>query len=291
MVAEGPLLHRRRLGVELRRLRAARTLDEVAEATLISTSKLSRLENGQGVPQPRDIRDLIHYFDVDAVTADKLRRWAGAGRRQAWWNQKQYSDVVSQPLDAFLDFESGASTIRAYAASVLPGLLQTDEYAARLLRGIPPGKTDEQVRRLVEIRQRRRIDVLDGDPPTRLIAVIDEAVLRRAVGPEQERRAQLEHLHTVSRRKNISLQILPFSAGVHAGLMGMFTVFQFADDIDRDVVNIETHSGDRQLEEQSSVLEYLRMFDAISDRALDNEESRDLLIDLMSALTLPKDST
>jgi transcriptional regulator with XRE-family HTH domain len=284
--AEGPLLPRRRLGTELRQLRADRTLDEVADATLISTSKISRLENGQGVPQLRDIRDLLAYYQVDAGTADRLRKWTSAGRRQAWW--KQYSNVVSQPLDAFLDFESGASTIRTYALSVIPGLLQTVDYAEHLLRGIPPPKSPEKIRGLIEIRRRRQEMLHDRDSTTRLITVVDEAALHRVVGSPSVTWTQLDQLHRLSELKHITVQVLPFDAGVHAGLMGMFTVFQFADDIDRDIVAIETHSGDRYLEEQSSVLEYLRTFDAVSDKALDPVESRHLLTKLMSDLTPPK---
>jgi transcriptional regulator with XRE-family HTH domain len=286
--AEGPLLHRRRLGGELRRLRDGRTLEEVADATLISTSKLSRMENGQGVPQPRDIRDLINYYEVDNATAERLRRWANAGRRQAWW--KEYSDVLTQPLDAYLDFESGASTIRAYAATVIPGLLQTADYGRHLLSGIPPTKTEEHVQRLLDMRGRRQELLHNGVESTRLIAVIDEAVLHRRVGSEAVMHAQLDQLHTLSRLRNISIQILPFSAGVHAGLMGMFTVFQFADDIDRDIVSIETHSGDRYLEEQSSVLEYLRMFDSVTNKALDHDDSRAMLTTLLKSLTPLKDA-
>src|SRR4051794_6581500 len=121
---QGPLLPRRRLGAELRRLRGNQTLDEVAAETLISTSKLSRLENGQGVPQPRDIRDLIVFYGADRATADRLRRWMNDGRRQAWW--REYSEVISESFDVFLDFESGASVIRTYMPLVLPGLLQTE---------------------------------------------------------------------------------------------------------------------------------------------------------------------
>src|SRR6185312_11284440 len=119
---EGPLLPRRRLGVELRRLRGQRTLDEVADATLISTSKLSRLENGQGVPHPRDIRDLVSYYDLDAQTADRLRRWANAGRSQAWW--REYSGALTANLDTYLDYESGAATIRNFGLAIVPPLLQ-----------------------------------------------------------------------------------------------------------------------------------------------------------------------
>lgn len=279
--AEGPLLPRRRLGAELRRLRDGRTLDEVAEATMISTSKLSRLENGQGVPQPRDVRDLIAYYKVDATVGDRLRKWTNAGRKQAWWTQ--YSDVVSERLglNAYLDFEAGASTIRTYSLSVIPGLLQTTDYASHLLRGIPPAKTPEQIRSLLEIRQRRQELLLDSGGALRLISVIDEAALHRVVGSVEETWAQLDCLRRLSELKHISIQILPFDAGIHAGLMGMFTIFQFADDIDRDIVSIETHSGHRYLEESSSVLEYLRMFDAVSHEAHDNVDSRDLLTKIM----------
>jgi hypothetical protein len=101
-------------------------------------------------------------------------------------------------------------------------------------------------------------------------------------------RAQLDQLHRLSLHRNITIQILPFSAGVHAGLLGMFTVFQFADDIDRDIVAIETHSGQRYLKEQSSVQEYLRMFDGLCRLAHGADESRDLLEKIMSALPSPR---
>ena len=269
--AEGPLLHRRRLGTELRLLRGDSTLDDVAEATLISTSKLSRLENGQGVPQARDIRDLIAHYKVDSGTADKLRRWASAGRGQAWW--REFSDVLFANLDTYLEYESRASTMRIFAPSVIPGLLQTATYAIELLRGVPPAKSDEQIRRLVEIRERRQTIIMNSDSAARLIIVLDEAVLRRQIGSAEEMVEQLDRLHTLSRKKNVSLLIIPFTAGVHAGLLGAFTVLQYADDIDRDIVAVESHTGERFLEQQSNVLEYLRMFDAISHKALDHDES------------------
>ena len=282
---QGPLLPRRRLGAELRRLREGRTLDEVAGDTLISTSKLSRLENGQGVPQPRDIRDLISYYSVDRATGDRIRRWAADGRRQAWW--REYSDILSESTDVFLDYESGASVIRIYMPAMLPSLLQTEAYATRLLALVNPHRTPEEVAKLVQVRLRRQ-EILfnDADDALRLMAVVDEAAIRRAMstGSTAEGRAQLLHLREVSRRPNVSVRILPLDAGLHPGVLGMFTVFQFSDDIDRDVVNLEMQSGDRYLEEQSSVLEYLRLFDAVSHRALDHPETREMLTRLVDAL-------
>jgi transcriptional regulator with XRE-family HTH domain len=281
---QGPLLPRRRLGAELRRLRGDRTLDEVAAETLISTSKLSRLENGQGVPQPRDIRDLINFYDADRGTADRLRRWMNDGRRQAWW--KEYSDVISESADVLFDYESGASVIRTYMPMVLPGLLQTESYATRLIKTLYPHLASDQVDKIVQLRLRRQQILFNEDADaTRLLAVIDEAAILRAVAVESDAdgAAQLEHLSKISNRRNVSIRVLPLAAGLHAGLMGLFTVFQFSDDIDRDVVHIETHSGDRYLEEQSSVLTYLRLFDSVTHRALDDQESRQLLNKLLSA--------
>jgi hypothetical protein len=275
---QGPLLPRRRLGAELKHLRGDRTLDQVAAETLISTSKLSRLENGQGVPQPRDIRDLINFYGAERGVADRIRRYMNDGRRQAWW--KEYSSVISDSVDTFLDYESGASVIRIYAPMVLPGLLQTASYARRLLTTLYPHFRPDEVENLVKVRLRRQETVLrSDDDATRLIAVIDEAALRRAsaMGDNDAAREQLVHLREVSRRRNVSMKVLPLNAGLHAGVMGIFTVFQFADDIDRDIVSVETHSGDRYLEEQSSVLEYLRLFDSVTHRALDHAESRNLI--------------
>lgn len=284
MAAEGPLMHRRRLGSELRRLRDSRTLDEVAEATLISTSKLSRLENGQAVPQPRDIRDLVNYYGLDGPAGERLRRWANSGRGQAWW--REFSDALTAGLDTYLDYESGASTIRVYASAIVPGLLQTSDYAMRILRGIPPMKSEEQLRRLVEIRERRKqifVEPAEASS-TRLIMLLDEAVLRRPVGTASEMVAQLEHLGSVSRRRNVELRVVPFAEGVHAGIMGSFTIFQYDEDIDRDVVSIESHTGERFMEQPSDVLAYLRMFDGIGRKSLDFDESRALITDIQSQL-------
>lgn len=273
---QGPLLPRRRLGVELRRLRGGRTLEDVSAETLISTSKLSRLENGQGVPQPRDIRDLINFYGADRATSDRLRRWMNEGRRQAWW--REYSDVLTDAVDVLIDYESGASVIRIYTSQLLPALLQTEAYATQVLQTIAPRLSRDEVDKLVQVRRRRQ-QILVSEEPTRLLAIVDEAAVRRAAatGSPDDAREQLLHLRELSRRRNVSVRVVPLDAGLHPGVMGTFTIIQFSDDIDRDVVSVEGHTGDRYLEEQSSVLTYLRLFDAIAPLALDNADSRDLL--------------
>ncbi len=284
--SEGPTLHRRRLGDELRRLRDRRTLDEVASATLISTSKLSRLENGQGVPQPRDIRDLVAYYELDTDDAERLRRWASAGRSQAWW--REYSGSLPGGVDTYLDYESGASTIRGYFTMTVPPLLQTEAYARQLYEVLPSIESDESARRLVEVRGRRQQLLVESDAAPYLIVMLDEAVLRRPFGSPDDVCDQLDHLIRISRQRNVSLRIVPFSTGLHAGLQGMFTILQYADDRDRDVVAVESHTGERLLEQSSDVLEYIRIFDAVARKALNHDESRALIAEIRDRTHSPK---
>ncbi len=288
---QGPLLPRRRLGAELDALRGDRTLDEVAAETLISTSKLSRLENGQGVPQPRDIRDLINFYEADRTTSDRIRRWMNEGRRQAWW--REYSDVMPRTADVFFDYESGASVIRIYCPMVLPGLLQTEAYATPLLMATPyphyTARAGGQARAGPPAPAGDPAD--DDDDATRLHGRDRRG--RRCSEPwrwARRRRARPAlHLREVSRRRNVSIRILPLDAGLHAGVMGIFTVFQFSDDIDRDVVHVETHSGDRYLEEQSQrpgISAPLRRRLPPSAR---QHQSRDLLTRLVEAPPQPEE--
>jgi transcriptional regulator with XRE-family HTH domain len=276
--SQGPLLPRRRLGVELKKLReeARLRLDDVATQLMISNSKLSRLENGQGIPQQRDVRDLINFYEVAGTAlAERLMRWTREGRRQGWW--KDYPDVVDELLDAYLAMESGASVMRSFAPTVLPGLLQTEAYARALLREIKPRHSDKEVDQLVQIRLRRKELLSRAEEPLRLHAVIDESVLHRVVGSTEIMRLQLAALIESSKPPNVTVQVFPFAAGAHEAMMGMFTVFQFADDIDRDVVDVESHLGYRYLEQESHVLLYLRIFDSVSHKSLEPIPSRDFI--------------
>jgi transcriptional regulator with XRE-family HTH domain len=289
--SQGPLIPRRRLGVELRKLRedAKLRLDEVANQLMISNSKLSRLENGQGIPQMRDVRDLINFYQVAGTPlAERLMRWARDGRRQGWW--RDYSDVVPDHLDTYLALESGASVIRSFAPNVIPSLLQTDQYARALITELKPIHTDIEVDQLIEISLRRKELLARAEEPLRLLAVLDEAVLRRIVGSKDIMRDQLESLIEFSELSNVTILVLPFEAGAHQAITGMFNVLQFGNDLDRDVVDVESHLGHRYLEHEHDVLLYLRMFDGVSHRSLESEESRDLIRQIIKAYSPSEDA-
>jgi len=286
--SEGPLLPRRRLGDELKTLReqAKLRLEEVATQLMISNSKLSRLETGQGIPQPRDVRDLINLYQVNGThLAEQLMRWTREGRRQGWW--KDYPHGVGEQLDAYLALESGASVMRSFT-TVLPGLLQTEDYARALLRELLPRHPDQEVDQLVQIRLRRKEVLLRAEEPVRLLAVVDESALRRVVGSTDIMCHQLEMLIELSRLPNVVVQVFPFEAGANEAITGMFNIFQFADDIDRDVVTVESHLGHRYLEQESQVLLHLRIFDSVSHRSLEPPASRDLIRQIIQSYPTPE---
>ena len=270
--SEGPLLHRRRLGAELRQLRGDRTLEEIADATLISTSKLSRLETGQGVAHPRDIRDLVDYHQLDAPTAERLRRWANAGRSQSWW--REYSTALTSGLDTYLDYETGASILRNFSLAMVPPLLQTPDYATDLYRWLRP-RTEKTVRKLVEGLGRRKKIVIDSAP--QLVVVLDKAVLRPLESPHVMRE-QLDHLHAAFRCRNVSLRLAPFSVGLTraraaSSLPCSTPTTSTVVSAPSSPTPVNACSNYRRV-----CLEYLRIFDTTCRKALDHDESRVLIV-------------
>src|SRR6266567_8121822 len=153
----GPLVPRRRLAAELRRLRdeANLTLEQVGAELMISTSKLSRLENAHGSPQARDVRDLIRLYGIEGTElADRLLRWVQTGRRQGWWND--YSEEVTRGLDAHLAYESDATVARVYTIPLIPALLQTPEYTQAMYKSMEPWHSERALGELIDIRAHRK---------------------------------------------------------------------------------------------------------------------------------------
>lgn len=273
----GPVMPRRRLGTELKRLReiSGRTLEDVAEELLISKSKLSRLENGQGSPQLRDVRDLIRHYGIEGnPLANRLTRWVSSARKQGWW--ADYASAMDRGLDGYVAYETEASVARVYTIPVLPVLLQTEDYARAQYRSMESWRPAEDIEKLVQLRMQRQ-EALDGDDRLRLVAVSHECALRQWVGTRETMRAQLEHLLGRSTRTNIEFRVLPFTAQPQFTSTCMYAYFEFPDDLDRDVVHIETHAGFRHLETAEQVHAYRRHHDNLMHSSLSAEESRSMI--------------
>jgi transcriptional regulator with XRE-family HTH domain len=277
---QGPVLPRKRIAAELKRLREAAglTLEQVAEALLVSTSKLSRLENAQGSPQARDVRDLINFYQIDGTElAAKLTRWTRASHRQGWW--ADYSDAISTDLDTHIAYETEASVVRAYTIPALPVLLQTPDYARAYYEGNEPWRSHEEINALVELRIRRQasLDARTEQAPLKLLAITHEGSLRQHIGSREIMRAQLDHMVDRSTAANVDLRILPFAGPLPFTSTCMWAYFEFSDSLDRDVVAIETHAGFRYIETTNRVAQYRRHYEHLTECSLSPEDSRGLI--------------
>ncbi|MFI5893300.1 helix-turn-helix domain-containing protein [Actinoplanes sp. NPDC051513] len=268
-----PTIRRRRLGVELRRHRedAGITIDVVADRLGCSPSKVSRIETGHTSAAPSDVQHILDIYGVeDSITAE-LVQIAREARQKGWWHP--YSTVLT---GAYVGLETAARSIGAYEQQVVPGLLQSEEYAIALIRGARLDDTDQEIEQRVRVRMQRQA-LLIQDDPIDLRVVLDEAVLSRPVGGDAVMLDQLAKLIEAARLPNVTLQILPFAAGAHAGMDGSFVILEFEEEGDADVVFIDNATGGLFLEKSEELGKYVPLFDAIRSSALPPEESIEMI--------------
>ncbi|BCJ53197.1 transcriptional regulator [Actinoplanes sp. NBRC 14428] len=268
-----PTIRRRRLGAELRRYRDAAgvTIDAAAERLGCSPSKVSRIETGHTSATPRDVKDMLDIYGVAGAASDELVQIAREARQKGWWHP--FSTVLT---GAYVGLEAAAKSIRAYEQQVVPGLLQTDKYAIAMIRAARLGDTDREIEQRVRVRMARQA-LLIQDDPIDLWVVLDEAVLSRPVGGDEVMRDQLLRLAEMTQLPNVTLQILPFAAGAHAGMDGTFAILDFPDAEDPNVVFAENATGGLFLEKTDELRKYNSIFDTIRATALSPEESSDMI--------------
>ncbi|MBU2670005.1 helix-turn-helix domain-containing protein [Actinoplanes bogorensis] len=264
-----PTIRRRRLGVELRRHReAARvTIDMVAERLGCSTSKVSRIETGHTSASPGDVSAMLDIYRVTDGIKQELVQIAREARQKGWWHP--FSTVLS---GAYVGLEAAARSLRTYESQVVPGLLQSEEYAIAMIRAARQGDRDLEIEQRVRVRMERQ-SLLIQDDPIDLWVVLDEAVVSRPVGGDEVMRDQLARLITAARLPNVTLQILPFAAGAHAGMDGTFSILEFEEEGDADVVFTENATGGLFLEKAEELSKYISIFETIRSTALLPEES------------------
>jgi transcriptional regulator with XRE-family HTH domain len=216
-----PTVLRRRLGAELRRLREAAglTIDQVADALEFSPSKVSRMERARVGALPRDVGALAQLYGIDQEQSDRLvqeARDTRAARANGWWHD--YGDV--HPAGSrYMGLEAAADRIRAYEALLVPGLLQTPDYARAVIRAVQPHLRPHQVDRWVEAREVRQA-LLRQDAPPVIWTIVDEGALHRPVGGRRVMRQQLQRLIHDSALDTVTLQVLPLGVGEHAPCTG-----------------------------------------------------------------------
>ncbi len=274
MASEGPVLNmasltgagnpavlRILLGAQLRRLREAKgiTLEDAGHVIRASHSKVSRLEGGRVAFKDRDVADLFIYYGVtDQAQIQTLRGIAARANSRGWWHD--YSDIVPSWFEEYISLEEAATQISGYEVQFVPGLLQTEEYARAVT--LLAYSNPKEINRRVSLRMARQAR-LSGAEQVSLGMVIDEAALRRPIGGLSVMRAQLAHLIEMSKRPNVTIQVLPFKVGGHAAAGGPFSVLHFAESDLSDIVYLEQLSTAQYLEKPDMVGKYLAVMERL----------------------------
>ena len=273
-----PTVKRRRLAAELRgyRDRAGLTIEEVAQRLEWSTAKISRIENARVSVLPRDVKFLLGVYGAEenGEEWETLLALARESRQKGWWYG--YGDAIPEGFETYVGLEADATTLRTYESEYVTGLLQTEDYARAVMRATMLTASDEEIDRHVAVRMVRQ-ERLTGSGAPEIWAVVSEAVIRRLVGGGPVMRAQLSHLIEASKQPNITLQVLPFSVGAHAGMDGAFMILGFPAPADPDVTYVHYYTGTLYLEKPEDLARYTQMFDHLRAAALPVGQSRDVI--------------
>jgi hypothetical protein len=211
-------------------------------------SKLIRIETGVVSISTNDLRALLaHYGISDPAQVGAMIDTARSSRERSWWIG--YRELVSQEYLVFLGYESSASIVRNFEPLLIPGLLQTEEYAREILSEIGGLGSKKVIDGLVELRMQRQELLLERDEPPSLDFILDEAVIRRVVGGPSVMRRQLNHLRDLADRPNVTVRIMPFSAGMYPRLRVAYVLLEFPDPEDEDILYVENAQGEMIIRE------------------------------------------
>jgi transcriptional regulator with XRE-family HTH domain len=267
-----PTVRRRELGALLRALRNEKglTVEQVAERLLCSPSKVSRMETGHGIATPRDIRDLCDLYEVtDEAERNRMLQLSREGKKQGWW---QAYDLT---YTTYIGLEAEAVSISEFKSSVVPGLLQTADYARANHEGTMPRLAPDQIERQIEAKLTRQ-HILVQDMPPRFSVVLDEATLHRVVGGRAVMAAQLDKILDMAARPNVVVQILPYERGAHPAMDSNFVILELPDPTP-DIVYVEGLIGSTYRERPEDLERYRAVFSRLQQIALNAEDSAKFL--------------
>jgi transcriptional regulator with XRE-family HTH domain len=268
-----PTLRRRQLGQELRRLRetAGSTIDQVAERLNCSASKISRIETGQSGVSSREVRDILAAYQVEGAQAEALVEMAREAKQRGWW--QLYGTVLTS---AYVGLEAAAAELRSFEPLVIPGLLQTEEYARAMVLAGWPNMSTEEVEQRIRVRMKRQ-SLLYQDDPLQLSIILDEAALRRPVGGIDAMRRQLTKLLNAAELPHVTLQVLPLSAGAHGGMDGAFTILLFEEQANQNLVFAANGAGGLFLEKDDEIERYAGIFAGLQGDALSPARTTEMI--------------
>ncbi|WP_449063309.1 helix-turn-helix domain-containing protein [Planomonospora algeriensis] len=277
----GPSVRRRRLAAELHRLRkeAGLTRDQAAQHAGCSPVTITRIESATSAATVGLVAMMLNLYGVSGERREALLQLARDARRRGWWYK--VSEAIPEWVQSYVGLEEEAATFQEYQPEFVPGLLQTEGYARAVMRSAPVLPPDEELERRLSIRLERQERVLGRANPPQMWFILNEAVMRRPVGGAEVMRGQLQRLIDLSEASGITMQVLPFAAGVHPAMDGGFTILSFPKPSDPDTVYVEYWQGSVYLEDVSEVEAYVLLFNHLRARALGPDETRSLVAQAM----------
>lgn len=262
---------------------AGLTSGEAAKLAGWHQSKVSRIETGRSSVRAEDVTVLLDVYAVrDQAVRDLLGTLADRAYQRGWWHD--FRDVLPVEYRDFISLETGASRALSMENTVVPGLLQTPEYARALTADVMPQLSGKALDALVDVRIARQA-VLHQNPPLELWAVLDEAVLRRGVGGREVMVGQLRKLEEAAELPQVRLQVLPFAAGGHMGVTNSFVIFSFPRIADLDVVVVDHLTSSLYVDRKEDVAAYTATFARLHARALPREESTAMIAGIRDELS------
>lgn len=278
-----PTVLRMVLGKRLRQLRerAGVSFDDAAraiEVTALTVRRMEKAEVGLRIPY---VKELLRTYGVSSTEIEDFLSLAREANQPGWWHK--FRDVLPEWFSAYVSLESEAAVIRLYEPQYVPGLLQTHDYAAALIRVGFPNASPEEVERHVALRLRRQDLLVKPEAPA-IWAILDETVLRRPVGGPEVMREQIDRLVEATERPKVRIQIMRFAAGPHPGAYGPFHYFRFGFSELPDIVYTEGLAGAQYVDQPADVVTYLEVLDRMSVQAEPVARTRDILAALRKEL-------
>ncbi|RBM06922.1 helix-turn-helix transcriptional regulator [Streptomyces sp. PT12] len=282
----GSTVPRRQLGRHLRELRtdARLTLRLAARKLEWSEAKMWRIESGLTSMRSHDVQTMCGIYGAPEETTKALVGLARESKARGWWHA--FGDTIPEGFDVFSSLEGAASQMSIYRGDVVPGLLQTEEYARAIIRAAHSDADEEEIQRRVRLRMARQRLVTRVTAPPWLRVVLDEALLHRPIGAGTVMARQLRHLAEVSTRDNVAIRVIPTKAGAHRGLLSRsFTILRFPQggdgkETEPPTVYADGDTGDLYLDRPHEIAQYDAAFTDMWDTSLSEEASRSLLTEL-----------
>jgi transcriptional regulator with XRE-family HTH domain len=279
----GSTVPRRQLGRHLRELRNRQrlTVKAAAENLEWSEAKIWRIETGQTAMRSLDVEQICRIYGAPGDLTQALMGLAKETKSKGWWHA--YGDVIPEYFDVYVGLEEAASQISSYEADLVPGLFQTEEYARTVIEAHNPGVDGDEIDRRVRLRIARQALVRRATAPPQLSVALNESILRRPVGGAEAMARQLNHLSETAELPNVSLRVVPFSVGMHDGLLTCpFVVLRFplngdGQDSEPPTVYVDGFTGALYLDKPHEVERYTRAFESIWNASLDEARSKQFI--------------